>query len=205
MRRWSGNCWGWKGCQQWNNILNKSPTVRSHRLHVSIIRLIQLYCKLSAFVSLQDRELCGWRDVSYYSFYPWCLANATYSISAEWRLGSVPLGAWTLLRPCCPLYSGVFPWGGCGVNVLESDEKEARANHWLQRMTYLYFQLTSKVLWGANLGRLREVMGSCSQFFFPKQGYLCFGGFIWTDMAMGANGVWGLAKSSLLGDIMGLK
>lgn len=60
-----------------------------------------------------------------------------------------------------------FP-GGCGVNVLESDEKEARANHWLQRMTYLYFQLTSKVLWGANLGRLREVMGSCSQFFFSQ-------------------------------------
>lgn len=58
------------------------------------------------------------------------------------------------------------------MNVLESDEKEARANHWLQRTTYLYFQLTSKVLWGANLGRLREVMELCSQccfFFFPNK------------------------------------
>lgn len=80
---------------------------------------------------------------------------------------------------CCghvaPSILESFP-GGCGVNVLESDEKEARANHWLQRTTYLYFQLTSKS--GETEGG-DGVMFSVLFFFFSQTRITLLKGLFW--------------------------
>lgn len=204
MRRWSGNCWGWKGCQQWNNILNKLPTVRSHRLHISIIKLIQLYCKLSTFVSLQDHELVGWRDTSYYSFYPRCQANTMYSISAEWRV----IRTHSLEEPglchghAAPSTPESFP-GGCWMNVHESDERRPEEDRGRQT---LIFHLAARSygvpIWGGR-GRWWDyalsVLSSQTRITLMK---VWFGGWLgleWLCEQMS------LARNSFSGDIIGQK